>query len=65
MTAKALVAATHDKEWVIRAAAYDALARRGDASLLPDLTAGLNDPKYQVKLTAAAAVVHLSTMQKK
>ncbi len=65
VTAKALVAATHDKDWIIRAAAYDALARRGDASLLPDLTAGLKDPKYQVKLTAAAAVVHLSTMPKK
>lgn len=50
VTAKALVAATHDKEWVIRAAAYDALARRGDSSLLPDLTAGLKDSKDEVKL---------------
>jgi HEAT repeat protein len=65
VTAKALVASTHDKEWVIRAAAYDALARRGDASLLPDVTAGLNDPKYEVKMTAAAAVVHLSGLPKK
>ena len=65
ITAKALVAATHDKEWVIRAAAYDALARRGDASLLPELTSGLKDPKVDVKITAAAAIVHLSTMEKK
>ncbi|MFZ0515856.1 MAG: HEAT repeat domain-containing protein [Acidobacteriaceae bacterium] len=65
VSAKAIVAATHDKDWVIRAAAYDALARRGDASMLPDLRAGMNDPKYQVKLTAAAAVVHLSGLPKK
>lgn len=65
VTAKALVAATHDKEWVIRAAAYDALARRGDASLLSDATAGLNDPKYEVKMTSAAAVVHLSGLPKR
>lgn len=65
VTAKALVAATHNKEWVIRAAAYDALARRGDASLLTDVTAGLNDPKDEPRLTAAAAVIHLSTMTKK
>lgn len=65
ITAKALVAATHDKEWMIRAAAYDALARRGDTSLLPDLTGGLKDSKDEVKITAAAAIVHLSTLQKK
>jgi HEAT repeat protein len=65
VTAKALVAATHDKQWVIRAAAYDALARRGDTSLVPDLTGGLKDSKDEVKITAAAAIVHLSILQKK
>jgi HEAT repeat protein len=65
VTAKALVAATHDKEWVIRTAAYDALARRSDVLLLPDVTAGLKDPKVEVKLTAAAAIVHLSGLPKK
>ena len=30
---KALVAATSDQQWVIRAAAYDAIARRGERSL--------------------------------
>jgi HEAT repeat protein len=65
ITAKALVAATHDKQWVIRAAAYDALARRGDTSLLPDLTGGLKDSKDEVRITAAAAIVHLSTLSKK
>jgi HEAT repeat protein len=60
-----LVAATADKNTLVRAAAYDALARRDDPSVLPDLTSGLNDEKQEVKLTAAAAVVHLSAIPKK
>jgi HEAT repeat protein len=60
-TAKALVAATTEKHWLLRAAAYDALARRGEAALLPDITPGLKDEKEEVRLTAAAAVIHLST----
>jgi HEAT repeat protein len=63
-TGKALIAATTDKSWLVRAAAFDALARRGDPALLPDLTSGLKDEKEEVKLTAAAAVIHLSTMSK-
>jgi len=62
---KLIVASLKDKEWLIRAAAYDALARRGDASVLPELSDGLKDEKIEVKLTAAAAIVHLSTMSGK
>jgi HEAT repeat protein len=64
-TEKALITATADKEWLVRAAAYDALARRGHAEVLPDLAAGLKDDREEVKLTAAAAIVHLSTMPMK
>jgi len=32
--------------------------------VLPHLSAGLNDDKAEVKLTAAAAVAHLSTISK-
>lgn len=60
---KALVAATTDQEWVIRAAAYDAIARRGEKSLLPDITNGLTDQQDNVKLTAAAAVAQLSSLR--
>jgi hypothetical protein len=63
-TGIALVAATVDKDWLIRAVAFDALARRGDSSLLPNLSSGLKDEKQEVQLTAAAAVIHLSTMAK-
>lgn len=59
---KALVAATTDQQWVIRSAAYDAIARRGDRSLLPDITNGLTDQQEVVKLTAAAAVAQLSSL---
>ena len=63
-TEKALVAATADKHWLVRASAFDALARRGDPAVLPDLTAGFKDDKDEVKLTAAAAVVYLSSLTK-
>ncbi|MBV8072599.1 MAG: HEAT repeat domain-containing protein [Acidobacteriaceae bacterium] len=61
----ALVNATGDSHWEIRAAAYDAIARRGDSSLLPQITKGLNDDKDVARLTAAAAVAQLSTLPKK
>jgi len=64
-TGKALVAATSDKEWVVRAVAFDALARRGDPAILPDLTSGLQDGKVEVKLTAAASIAYLSTISKR
>ena len=63
-TEKALVAAIADKHWLVRAAAYDALARRGHSAVLPNLSSGLTDEKDEVKLTAAAAVIHLSTISK-
>lgn len=61
---KAIVAATSDQQWVIRAAAYDALARRGERSLLPDIGLGLTDQQEVVKLTAAAAIAQLSSLPK-
>ena len=64
-SAKALVAATIEKEWLPRSAAFDALARRGDRGLLPDATPGLKDEKEAAKLTAAAAVIYLSMMSSK
>ena len=64
-TGKALVDATTDKHWLVRSAAFYALARRDDPALLPDATLGLKDEKAEVKLTAAAAVIHLSTAPNK
>jgi HEAT repeat protein len=61
-SAKALIAAAADQAWVIRASAYDALARRGDRSLVGDVAKGLKDENYIAKLAAAAAVAQLSSL---
>ena len=62
---KALVAAAEDKNWLIRAASLEALAIRSDASVLPKITALLEDSKDEVKFTAAACVIHLSGLPAK
>lgn len=59
-TTKALINATQDNSWLVRAAALEALARRGDRSALSTVELGLNDEKEDVRFTAAAATVHLS-----
>ena len=60
---KALIAATANDQWVIRSAAYDALARRGDRSLVTEMALGLTDQQIVVKLTAAAAIAQLSALR--
>lgn len=60
---KALLAATSDDQWVIRAAAYDALAHHGDRALISQMTIGLTDQQAQVTLTAAAATAQLSALR--
>jgi HEAT repeat protein len=63
-TTKALINATQDNSWLVRAAALEALARRGDRSALSTVELGLNDEKEDVRFTAAAATVHLSRAEK-
>jgi HEAT repeat protein len=53
-------AATEDKNHLVRAAALDALARRGNPAVINRITPALSDDKDAVKYTAAAAIVHLS-----
>lgn len=55
-------AATQDK-WLVRAAAFDAIAKRGDPSLLKPAETGLQDEKDQVRVSAAAAVIRLHDIQ--
>ena len=59
-TAKALVKATNDKDWIVRAAAIEAIAQRGDPSLLPKVELKFADKNPKVRYTAAAAVIRLS-----
>jgi len=60
-SAKALVHATRDKNWIVRAAAVEAIARRGDRSLLPKVEERCHDTNAKVRYSAAAAVIRLSS----
>jgi HEAT repeat protein len=43
------VTATTDKNWAVRAAALEAIAQQGDRSLVPKITAALDDGKDPVR----------------
>jgi HEAT repeat protein len=53
------------KKWLVRAAAYDAIAKRGDPSLKGTALSGLQDENDQVQYAAAAAVIRLSDIEEK
>ncbi|HKV80317.1 MAG TPA: HEAT repeat domain-containing protein [Candidatus Sulfotelmatobacter sp.] len=59
----ALIRATNDKDWIVRAAAVEAIAQRGDESLLPHVVHKFSDRNAKVRFSAAAAVIRLSAMQ--
>ena len=61
-SAEALVNATEDKSWIVRASALDAIAQRGDKSLLPKISGSLKDTRDDVRYMAAASIVHLSDL---
>jgi HEAT repeat protein len=61
-TAKALVAATQDKNSVVRLAALEAIAERGDRSLISKIAPSLDDDKDEVRYTGAACVARLSAL---
>jgi HEAT repeat protein len=63
-SARALADATKDnKNWLVRAAALEAIAQRGDPSLLKTAELAMSDDEAAVKYTAAATVVHLIDVQ--
>jgi HEAT repeat protein len=57
---RALVKSCSDKSWIVRVAALDALARRGDRAFLEDIEPHTADEKDRVRYTAAAAIIRLS-----
>jgi HEAT repeat protein len=65
LSAQALVAATQDKHWLVRAAALEAISQRGDPTLLPKIILPLDDEKDEVRFAAAACIVHLSGLSAK
>ena len=56
-------AADEDKNWLVRSAALEALAKRGDPSLIQPAEFALLDDKEAVRFTAAATVLHLLDVQ--
>jgi HEAT repeat protein len=58
-TTQVLADAAGDKNWIIRAAALEALARRGDRSVLNTVELYLSDQEGEVKYTAAATALRL------
>ncbi len=62
-TTKALADAAGDKNWVVQAAALEALAERGDPSVLARVERYMSDHKDAVRYTAAAAVLRLSAIK--
>jgi HEAT repeat protein len=58
----ALVNATHDRNWVIRVAALQAIAERGDPALADEIEPLLNDSKKEVRYTAAATILRLGAL---
>jgi HEAT repeat protein len=63
-TNKVLVDASQNQNWVLRVAALESIAKRGDPSLLPRIEKALGDSKPEVKYSGAAAIVHLSDVAK-
>lgn len=58
-SAKALVIATGDKDWIVRVAAIRAIGLRDDASLARELKIPMADQRPEVRFTAAASIIRL------
>jgi HEAT repeat protein len=56
-------AAAQQKKWLVRAAAYEAIAKRGDPKLKGAAVLGLQDEQDDVQYSAAAAVIRLSDVE--
>jgi HEAT repeat protein len=58
-------AALQQKKWLVRAAAFDAIAKRGDPTMKGTAVSGLQDEQPEVQYAAAAAVIRLSDIEEK
>ena len=62
---EALQTATGDKSWLVRVAALEALAKRKEPGMLKKIELSMYDDRSEVRYTAAALVLHLSTAPRK
>jgi HEAT repeat protein len=58
-SSQALAKAVSDKDWSVRAAAIEAIAKRGDPALLVDIVPAMSGNKDVVRYSAAAGVLSL------
>ena len=56
---QALAKVVSDQDWSVRAAAIEAIAKRGDPALLVDIVPAMSDRKDVVRYSAAAGVLRL------
>jgi len=63
-TNNALVTQTKNGNWIIRVAALEAIAKRENPTLVPDIEKSLGDSKNEVRYTAAAAIIRLNDVAK-
>src|ERR1700688_1406366 len=60
VSGEALVMTTTDKSWLVKTAALEAIAKRGDPKLLDSIVPAMMDANTSVRSPAAAAVIRLS-----
>jgi HEAT repeat protein len=66
VTEDALIQASiTDKSELVRTAALEAIAKRGNPAIVPRLAPALQDDKGSVRYTAAAVILHLSDIAKR
>lgn len=63
-TGKVLLATSLNRNWVLRVAALEGIAKRGDPTLLSAVEPRLSDPKREVRYAAAATVIRLGDVAK-
>jgi HEAT repeat protein len=63
-TGKLLVITSQNKNWVLRVAALEGIAKRGDSALLQGIEPRLSDSRREVRFAAAAAIIHLDDVAK-
>jgi HEAT repeat protein len=61
---EALARAVGDRSPIVRAAALEAIANRGDPALISDIQPALSDGDYLVRYEAAATIIRLSRLEK-
>lgn len=63
-TGKLLLIVNQNHNWVLRVAALQAIAKRGDPVLLPGIKLRLSDSKREVRYAAAATIIRLEDAAK-